>query len=135
MATLAKLQKSQASVKSTLHTIEKDLNATTGKVTQVRYERLVKILDRQEVSMNETHTEIYRHLANAAEETVQDTEFGLLYNLHLSLVDRLDQLKPDSTPVMTRAKVKLPELEVPHFDGDIATWNSFHDLFVATVHN
>ncbi|CAG7718239.1 unnamed protein product, partial [Allacma fusca] len=73
-----------------------------------------------------------------AEEGAQDAEYDFLYNRHVSLLEELEILRPSpptSVPVPVKAKVKLPDLPTPHFDGNLNDWMSFQDLFNCSINS
>lgn len=41
----------------------------------------------------------------------------------------------DAPAVATMQQFKLPSLHIPEFEGNYDSWRSFHDLYVAAVHN
>lgn len=56
---------------------------------------------------------------------------------HLEEIDEDDTNSTASTKATTIAQqhFKLPSLHVPEFEGRYESWRSFHDLYVAAVHN
>lgn len=69
------------------------------------------------------------------------TEFEEVYYLYkgemkskLSVLENCDP-KEISKPSTSKGDVKLPSISLPSFNGNYTEWQSFHDLFIALVHN
>ncbi|CAG7829964.1 unnamed protein product, partial [Allacma fusca] len=117
------LVRTQRAIKAKLTTIDKDLQAQNGaKLSQIRFDETAKKLEQCSKSIESHHSKIYPLCKDQAEEGAQDAEYDFLYNRHVSLLEELEILRPTpptSVPVPVKAKVKLPDLPTPHFDGNL----------------
>lgn len=71
---------------------------------------------------------------SADHEADFDTITGCIKTLQIKVMDMLTRLKektPASTPSPT---FKLERIRLPQFNGNFADWQSFRDLFIASVH-
>ncbi|XP_066981046.1 uncharacterized protein [Macrobrachium rosenbergii] len=58
-----------------------------------------------------------------------------IHRLNSSITSLLAVRSEPSAPITpVKAAVKLPKLDLKHFDGDITEWNSFWELYEASVH-
>ncbi|CAG7821478.1 unnamed protein product [Allacma fusca] len=130
------LRGSQKAIKGKFTKIETDLNnQNNAKLSQVRHDALLSSLNNYWTQIETIHEHLFPFLADAATEDAQNQEYNVMYDRHRDLLEQLEMLKPSAAPNTTKVKVKLPDLEVPSFSGELENWNSFHDLFVAAVHN
>ncbi|CAG7826283.1 unnamed protein product, partial [Allacma fusca] len=130
------LRSSLAAIKGKFTTIENGLAAQgSTKLTQERFDKIMKCLDGYWSQCETVHEQIFAFLADQKAEDDQNREHSTSFQRYQDLVDKAVTLKPDHVPIITKAKVKLPDLKPPTFDGDICNWTSFHDLFTAAVHN
>ncbi|XP_058840343.1 uncharacterized protein LOC131695821 [Topomyia yanbarensis] len=63
-----------------------------------------------------------------------------LFTIKASLLTKLPQLPDASIPHSLHANsalsgIKLPTISLPEFDGDYQQWLTFHDTFLALIHN
>jgi hypothetical protein len=82
---------------------------------------------------------------DAEEKEMEDVELRYItLKSHIqSIVDKDDDEQASNGSAVTGphrnqqniAKVKLPQLDLPKFSGDVLMWTSFRDLFTSMVHN
>lgn len=58
-------------------------------------------------------------------------ELSTIQDLYDNAVIQIEEIKSTSTK---KRSVKLPQLDIPHFDGNYMAWQSFHDLFEQAVY-
>lgn len=75
------------------------------------------------------------------DETFTELE-EIYYSYKGDMKTKLDELllekceaKEVSNPYISKSDVKLPSITLPSFNGNYTEWQSFHDLFMALVHN
>ena len=132
-------KKLQSSLKANFTSMEKDLASQSGaKISIIKYNNMAKNLERYRESMQKFHQDIYPLLPDAAAEALQDAEYDGLHKRYFQILEDLELLKPEvptptPNPVACNNTLKLPKFELPKFSGDIIQWNSFYDLFKASV--
>lgn len=93
------------------------------------------------------HLEV-EELTGDAEIEFQRIEFEDIEQIYLTGKSRLtsmikslqedDTSDEEETPrqeVITRMEVKLPNIQIPKFNGDYTHWSSFRDMFTTTIGN
>ena len=91
-------------------------------------------------------TEIIKLLKNDAIESELDAILSRSDDLHEILVkidtclssqkqiEKLSNMTINSSYSDSSAKIKLPKLEIPKFDGEVTNWQSFWDHFESAIH-
>jgi len=89
--------------------------------------------------------DINRRIIGSAPSNLDDhvKAFKVLYMQSNKLLSKLRSLQSTQpinavltiTTTKQVSEVRLPRLELPHFDGDLLQWVSFRDMFRSAVHN
>ncbi|CAG7819526.1 unnamed protein product, partial [Allacma fusca] len=130
------LRSTQNSVKARFVIIEEEI-ARQGslKFSQVKFDLLRNQLDNNWKVFEETNQKLHNYCTDQAATDAQLQENRDLSARYLKMAEELEILKPDATPTASTAKVKLPDLVVPVFHGELEKWTSFYDLFSASIHS
>ncbi|XP_062713273.1 uncharacterized protein LOC134290219 [Aedes albopictus] len=139
----ARLAGTQSSLQDILEFIEDFKEDTKLSQVEIRLEKLEEIWEK----FSETLVEIKSHDDYNGEETYdkERREFNNHYEAKSFLVDQVKELKePSSLDQSVRAvdasmhgvldNVRLPQIKLQSFNGDIDEWLGFRDLFTSLIH-
>lgn len=59
------------------------------------------------------------------------SELSEIHDKYDNVIIKIEELKATTTK---KRSVKLPQLNIPHFEGNYLAWKSFHDLFEQAVY-
>ncbi|XP_055591260.1 uncharacterized protein LOC129743299 [Uranotaenia lowii] len=124
--------------------------STLGEVTSVqqinvRMEKLDELWDR----MNDTLMDVEMHEEYSSKENtcsnIRQDFTSKYYNAKASMLERIKQLEAstsvlhstrimDSSMQPTIEHVRLPQIKIQTFDGNIDQWLSFRDLYLSLIH-
>lgn len=94
-------------------------------------------LDKAAIAFEEIQSQLEEHVEDEeakANEELERTRFEVLYDKTKARIKRLKRLATCSNK-LSEPEVRLPKMDLPHFNGEIHNWPNFKDLFEAVVHN
>jgi hypothetical protein len=109
-----------------------------------RNETVLLVYEAQLIDVCKQYTFIHDELQKLDDE--EDERYTELYNQQLDLTTRVQSLIKEAQPalppkptsgesglVSEPTPIRLPEIQLPTFDGTIENWYSFYDAFMSTI--